>query len=79
VFDGRLIPGATLPILLCADLFAVGWYREHTRWDLLRPLGWWVGLGYAFGIGFFVAVGSATRSLEVTIGGIVLVIVSIQL
>jgi uncharacterized membrane protein YfcA len=79
VFDGRLIPGATLPILLFADLFAVGWYRQHTRWDLLRPLAWWVGLGYVFGIVFFVAVGSATRSLEVTIGGIVLVIVLIQL
>ncbi len=79
VFDGRLIPGATLPILICADVFAVRWYRQHTRWDLLRPLGWWIGLGYLAGITFFVAVGSATRSLEVAIGGIVLVIVAIQL
>jgi uncharacterized membrane protein YfcA len=79
VFDGRMIPGATLPILICADVFAVRWYRHHTRWDLLRPLGWWVGLGYLFGIAFFVAIGSATRSLEVAIGGIVLVIVAIQL
>lgn len=79
VFEGRLIPGATLPILICADLFAVRWYRQHTRWDVLRPLATWVGLGYAFGIVFFVVVGSATRALEVTIGGIVLVIVAIQL
>ncbi len=79
VFDGRLIPGATLPILICADLFAVRWYRQHTRWDLLRPLAWWVGLGYVIGIVFFVAVGSATRSLEVAIGTIVLAIVAIQL
>lgn len=79
VFDGRLIPGATLPILICADLFAVRWYRQHTRWDLLRPLAPWVGLGYVLGIVFFVVVGNATRSLEVTIGGIVLVIVAIQL
>ena len=78
VFDGRLIPGASLPILIAADLFAVGWYRQHTRWDLLRPLTSWVGLGYAAGIGFFVVVGSATRSLEVGIGGIVLVIVALQ-
>ena len=79
VFDGRLIPGATLPILICADLFAVRWYRQHTRWDVLRPLATWVGVGFAVGIAFFVVVGSATRSLEVTIGGIVLVIVAIQL
>lgn len=79
VFDGRMIPGATLPILICADLFAVRWYRQHTRWDLLRPLATWVGLGYVLGIVFFVAVGNATRSLEITIGGIVLVIVAIQL
>lgn len=79
VFEGRLIPGATLPILICADLFAVRWYRQHTRWDLLRPLARWVGLGYVAGIGFFVAVGSATRSLEVTIGLIVLAIVAVQL
>jgi uncharacterized protein len=78
-FEGRLIPGATLPILICADLFAVHWYRLHTRWDLLRPLAIWVGLGYAIGITFFVVVGSATRSLEIAIGGIVVVIVTIQL
>ena len=79
VFEGRLIPGATLPILIVADVFAVRWYRQHTRWDLLKPLAGWVGLGYVFGIAFFVVVGSATRSLEVAIGGIVLVIVAIQL
>jgi uncharacterized membrane protein YfcA len=79
VVDGRLIPGATLPILICADLFAVRWYRQHTRWDLLRPLAWWIGLGYGFGIAFFVAVGSASRSLEIAIGVIVLAIVAVQL
>jgi uncharacterized membrane protein YfcA len=79
VFDGRSIPGATLPILIVADLFAVGWYRRHTRWDVLRPLGRWIGVGFLAGIAFFVAVGSATRPLEVGIGAIVLVIVAIQL
>lgn len=79
VFEGRLIPGGTLPVLIVADLFAVGWYRQHTRWDLLRPLAVWVGVGYAIGVAFFVAVGSATRSLEVVIGSIVLVIVALQI
>lgn len=78
IVDGRLIPGATLPILIVADLFAVAWYRTHTRWDLLRPLAWWIGAGYVCGIGFFVAVGAATRSLEIVIGGIVLAVIGIQ-
>lgn len=78
VFDGRLIPGATLPILLVADLFAIAWYRRHTRWDLLRPLVGWVGAGYAAGIAFFIVVGSATRAIEVMLGVIVLVIVTLQ-
>ncbi|MGA1075269.1 MAG: sulfite exporter TauE/SafE family protein [Ilumatobacteraceae bacterium] len=78
VFDGRLIPGATLPILLVADLFAIAWYRRHTRWDLLRPLVGWVGVGYAAGIAFFIAVGSATRAIEVMLGIIVIVIVTLQ-
>lgn len=78
VFEGRLITGATLPVLMFADLFAIAWYRQHARWDLLKPLAAWVGLGYAFGIAFFVAVGTATRSLEMVIGAIVLSIVTIQ-
>ena len=78
VFEGRLIPGGTLPILICADLFAVGWYRQHARWDVLRPLVPWLGVGFAFGVGFFVVVGAATRSLEVAIGVIVLFIVGVQ-
>ncbi len=79
VFEGRLIPGGTLPVLICADLFAVSWYHQHTRWDVLRPLATWLALGYAFGIAFFITIGSASRSLEVTIGLIVLFIVGVQI
>lgn len=79
VVDGRLIPGATLPILIVADVFAVAWYREHTRWDVLRPLALWVGVGYAFGIGFFIALGTATEPLERWIGVILLGIIIVQL
>ena len=78
VFDGRLIAGGTLPILLVADLFAVGWYLQHARWDVLRPLAVWIAVGYAFGVTFFVVVGSATGAIEVTIGLIVLAIVALQ-
>lgn len=78
VFEGRMIVGASLPVLMFADLFAIGWYRQHARWDLLKPLAVWVGLGYVGGIAFFVAVGTATRSLEIVIGSIVLSIVGVQ-
>ena len=78
VFEGRLIPGGTLPVLIVADLFAVGWYRRHTRWDLLRPLALWVAIGFAGGIAFFVVAGSNTRPIEIVIGVIVLFVVGLQ-
>ena len=79
VVDGRLIPGATLPLLIAADLFAVAWYRRHTRWDVLRPLGVSIGFGYVAGIAFFVILGSADAELERSIGVILLVIIALQL
>jgi uncharacterized membrane protein YfcA len=79
VVSGRLIPGVMLPLLMVADFFAVAWYRRHTRWDLLRPLGLWLAVGFAFGIGFFIVVGNAPGALERTIGAIVLVIIVLQL
>jgi uncharacterized membrane protein YfcA len=78
VVSGRAIPGVALPILLFADMFAVGWYRQHTRWDLLRPLTLWVTVGFAAGAAFFVAVGSNTRVVNVVIGLAILVVVSVQ-
>lgn len=79
VFDGRLIAGGTLPILLVADVFAVAWYRRHARWDVLRPLTPWIGVGYLVGVTFFIAVGSASGVIELTIGVIVLTIVGMQI
>lgn len=78
VFDGRLIAGGTLPILLVADLFAVGWYHRNARWDVLRPIAGWIALGYAFGTTFFIAVGTASDTIKSTVGVIVLTIVGLQ-
>jgi uncharacterized membrane protein YfcA len=78
VFDGRLIAGGTLPILLVADLFAVGWYHEHARWDVIEPLAKWLGAGFVCGVTFFVVVGTASDVIAVTIGIIVLLIVGLQ-
>lgn len=79
VAEGRLIPGATLPLLLFADVFAVTWYRRSTRWDILGSLAPWIGVGYAGGIAFFVIIGAASRRLEAAIGVVLLAIVIAQL
>lgn len=78
VVDGRAIPGTTLPILITADLFAVAWYHQHARWDLLRGVLVPVAAGFAVGIGFFVAIGTSTRILDVVIGVIILTMIGLQ-
>ncbi len=75
---GRAIPGTTLPLLLAADVFAVAWYRQHARWDLLRPMILSVSVGFAAGAAFFVIVGSSTRVIEIVIGISILVVVLVQ-
>jgi uncharacterized membrane protein YfcA len=78
VVSGRALPGTVLPILLVADLFAITWYREHARWDLLRGLALGVAFGFVGGMAFFVAVGSGTRAIDVVIGLTLLVMISLQ-
>ena len=79
VAEGRGIPGVTLPVLLFADLFAVSWYRHHTRWDLLRPLAVWVTAGFVIGTAFFVIVGNNVRALEVVIALGIITVVTLQI
>lgn len=79
VVDGRLIPGATLPLLIVGDLFALAWYHRFARWDVLRGLAPSLGVAFAFGITFFVVVGTATRQLERSIGIILVAIVVFQI
>jgi uncharacterized membrane protein YfcA len=78
VAEGRGIPGTALPVLLFGDLFAVRWYRQHTRWELLRPLAWWVGVGFAAGTAFFALSGSNTRALDIAIASGILLVVGLQ-
>src|SRR5690349_24539028 len=51
VFGGRLSVGATLPLLIFGDIFAVLWYRQYARWDNLRSLFPWVITGMMIGLG----------------------------
>ncbi len=38
IFHGSLSVGTMALLLVFADMFAVGWYRRHARWDKLREL-----------------------------------------
>jgi uncharacterized protein len=78
VVSGRLIAGITLPVLVLADLFAMRWYGQHRRNDVLRPLVIPVVVGFVAGAAFFVVVGSGGRVLDVLIAVIVLMMVAIQ-
>lgn len=82
VFGGRLSVGATLPLLIFGDIFAVTWYRQHARWDNLRGLLPWVMIGIAVGTGllwYTGTQGSRVDWLNVIIGVIVLVMMLISL
>jgi uncharacterized membrane protein YfcA len=75
VFGGRLSVGATLPLLIFGDIFAVLWYRQHARWDNLRSLFPWVITGIIIGLGLLWYTGvnnSRVDWLNVIIGLIVL-------
>jgi uncharacterized protein len=77
-FHGRGLPGATLGILLMADVLAVRTYRQSARWDVLRPLVPWVTGGFALGAWFFIAIGKSGRTLDIVIASMILLIVMLQ-
>lgn len=82
VFGGRLSVGATLPLLIFGDIFAVLWYRQHARWDNLRSLFPWVITGIVIGLGLLWYTGinsSRVDWLNVIIGVIVLGMMSLSL
>lgn len=79
VVEGRQIAGATLPMLIVADVFAVAWYRQNAEWELLRSLAAWVAVGFAGGTVFYIVVGTSVRPIDITIGVIILAMVALQL
>lgn len=75
VFGGRLSVGATLPLLIFADIFAVAFYRADAQWDRLKQLIPWVLIGLGFGTWFLKELGDHPRvhdPMNPIIGGIVL-------
>ena len=80
VFGGRLSVGATLPMLIFGDIFAVLWYRQHARWDHLWGLIPWVLAGIAIGTGLLWYTGlhgSSVDWLNVIIGVLVLLMLAV--
>lgn len=82
VFGGRLSVGATLPMLVFADCFAVAFYRTHAQWAHLKMLAPWVIGGLFAGTGLLDFLGAhetRTDYLGPIIGGLVLVMLGVSL
>ena len=82
LFGGRLSIGATLPLLIFGDIFAVVWYRQHARWDNLRSLIPWVSIGMLAGAGLLWYTGSHGSQvdwLNIIIGVLVLLMMLVSL
>ncbi len=82
VFGGRLGTGATLPLLIFGDVFAVLWYRHHARWDKLGGLIPWVLVGIAVGTGLLWYTGSQGSKIDwlnIIIGVLVLFMLGLSL
>lgn len=82
VFGGRLSVGATLPLLIFGDIFAVLWYQRHARWDHLRGLIPWVVTGIVIGTGLLWYTGlqgGTVDWLNIVIGVLVLAMMGVNL
>jgi uncharacterized membrane protein YfcA len=73
----RASTGALLPLLLCADVFGVAYFRKHASWPHLWKLFPWVALGVVAG---YCALGRISNAqVQRMIGGILLAMVTLHL
>ncbi len=82
IFGGRLSVGATLPLLVLADCFAVAFYRVHAQWRHLQMLAPWVMGGLLAGTALLDYLGGHVAKkdyLGMIIGGLVLLMLSVSL
>lgn len=81
LFGGRASLGATLPLLLGADIVAVALYRQHAQRETLLKLAPSVLIGFVIGIFAFLLLDDqkgAKDQIGVVIGWIVLIMVIAQ-
>src|SRR5258707_2274803 len=77
ILPARESTGALLPLLLCADVFGVAFFRKHASWPHLWRLCPWVALGVA--IGYFALDRISNLQVQRMIGGILLAMVGLSL
>jgi uncharacterized protein len=77
VLPARESTGALLPLLLCADVLAVTFYRRHADWSVLWRLFPWVAVGTIIGAVFIAR--TDDTAMRRTIGLLLLVMIGIQL
>ncbi len=73
----RASTGALLPLLVCADVFGVAFFRKHASWSHLWRLFPWVVVGVIGG--YFALDRISNAQVQRMIGGILLVMVSVHL
>lgn len=74
--EARLSTGALLPLLLCADVFGVSFYRKHASWTHLWRLFPSVVVGVV--AGFFAVDRLNNGQVEKLIGGILVAMVALH-
>ncbi len=77
VLPARESTGALLPLLLCADLFGVAFFRKHASWPHLWRLFPWVGLGVI--AGYLTLGGLSNVVVQRMIGVIILAMIGLHL
>ena len=50
LFGSKISTGVLLPMLICADILAVFYYKRHANWQLLLRLAPWIVLGILAGV-----------------------------
>jgi uncharacterized membrane protein YfcA len=72
----RASTGTLLPLLLCADLFGVAFYRKHVVWSHVAKLFPWVAVGIVIGCCALDKISSA--QVQQLIGGILVAMVALH-
>src|SRR3974390_1085748 len=72
----RAPTGALLPLLLCADVFGVAFFRKHASWPHLFKLFPWVIVGVVSG--YFALDKISNAQVQRLIGGIILAMVALH-
>ncbi|SFZ90540.1 hypothetical protein SAMN05428642_101997 [Flaviramulus basaltis] len=50
IFGEKTSTGILLPMLICADVFAVIYYNRHAQWDIIKKLLPWMIVGVLIGV-----------------------------